>query len=146
MESVSPETPDAGIRNSGWKLDFSAQTIRFPGRRGATNNLYSLGLQIGEDGVVADSVVGSPAFEAGISPGMKVVGVNSRVYTHDVLEDAIHAAKDASAPITILVISDDYYRTSTVNYHGGDRYPHLVRDESKPDSLDALAKPRADGH
>ena len=146
MESVSPDTPDAGIRNSGWKLDFSAQPIRFPGRRGAPNNLYSLGLQIGEDGVVADSVVGSPAFEAGISPGMKVVGVNGRVYTHDVLEDAIHAAKDASAPITILVISDDYYRTSTVHYHGGDRYPHLVRDDSKPDYLDALAKPRADGH
>jgi predicted metalloprotease with PDZ domain len=146
MESVSPDTPDAGIRNGGWKLDFSTQPIRFPGRRGAPNNLYSLGLQIGEDGIVADSVVGSPAFEAGISPGMKVVGVNNRVYTHDVLEDAINASKDASAPITILVISDDYYRTSTLNYHGGDRYPHLVRDESKPDYLDALAKPRADGH
>jgi hypothetical protein len=27
-----------------------------------------------------------------------------------------------------------------VDYHGGSRYPHLIRDESKPDYLDDLAK------
>jgi predicted metalloprotease with PDZ domain len=83
------------------------------------------------------------AFEAGISSGMKVVGVNGRVYKKDVLEDALKASKENTAPIVMLVIDDDYYRTCTVNYHGGQRYPHLVREESKPDILDELAKPRA---
>ena len=76
----------------------------------------------------SDSIVGGPAFEAGISSGMKVIGVNGRVYTHDMLEDAIKAAKDSSQPITLLVVDDDYIRTCVINYHGGARYPHLVRN------------------
>jgi predicted metalloprotease with PDZ domain len=145
VESTTPDMPDGGIRNGGWKVEFNDQPLHLPGRHGATGDLYSLGLQLGDDGSVVDSIVGGPAFKAGISPGMKVVGVNSHVYTRDVLEDAIKAAKDSSAPLTLLVLSDDYYRTSTIDYHGGDRYPHLVRDGSKPDYLDDLAKPRAAG-
>jgi PleD family two-component response regulator len=74
---------------------------------------------------------------------MKIVGVNGRVYMHDLLEDAIKAAKDSPQPISLLVVIDDYYKTCNVDYHGGQRYPHLVRDEGKPDYLDDLAKPRA---
>ncbi|MFY9854293.1 MAG: M61 family peptidase, partial [Terracidiphilus sp.] len=88
-------------------------------------------------------IVGSPAFEAGVSSGMKVMGVNGRVYSHDLLEDAIKAAKDSAQPVTLLVVVDDYFRTSTINYHGGDKFPHLVRDGDKPDYLDELIKPRA---
>jgi hypothetical protein len=60
-----------------------------------------------------------------------------------VLEDAIKASKNGPGPIAILLISYDYYRTCNVNYHGEERYPHLVRDESNPDYLSILAKPRA---
>jgi GGDEF domain-containing protein len=74
---------------------------------------------------------------------MKVIGVNGRVYTPELLEDAIKEAKDTSKPITLLVVVDDYFQTSTVNYHGGDRYPHLVRDEAKPDYLDEIIKAQA---
>jgi len=74
---------------------------------------------------------------------MKVVGVNGRLSKHDLLEDAIKASKAAKDPISVLVIHDDCYRTCAVEYHGGLRYPHLVRDDSKPDLLDELAKPHA---
>ncbi len=121
---------------------INGDPINLPGRRGNTGNIYSIGLQLGEDGHVSDSIVGGPAFNAGITNGMKIVGVNGRVYTHDILEDAIKAAKDTTQPITLLVVVDDYYQTSTINYHGGDRYPHLVKDDSKPDYLDELIKPR----
>jgi hypothetical protein len=40
-------------------------------------------------------------------------------------------------------LNDDYYKTCPVNYHGGERYPHLVRVEEKPDLLDDIAKPLA---
>jgi hypothetical protein len=76
---------------------------------------------------------------------MKIAGVNGRVFTRDVLDDAIKAGKDNSEPIKLLVIDEDYYKTVTVDYHGGERYPHLVRVESKPDYLDDLIKPRAGG-
>ena len=128
-----------------WKLTFSGEPSKLTGRRGGVTDTYSIGLQLGADGVVSDSIFGSPAFEAGISSGMKVIGVNSRVYTHELLEDAIKDAKDGSQPISLLVVDDDYIRTCAVNYHGGIRYPHLARDDQKPDYLDDLIKPRAAG-
>jgi predicted metalloprotease with PDZ domain len=145
LDSTSPDTPTGGLENAGWKVEFTDKPSDLPGRRGGPSDVYSIGLQLDADGTVGDSVVGSPAFEAGVSPGMKVVGVNGRVYTHDLLEDAIKAAKDTATPITLLVVDDDYYRTATIQYNGGERYSHLVRDDTKPDYLGDLIKPRAGG-
>ncbi|MBT9330144.1 M61 family metallopeptidase [Paracidobacterium acidisoli] len=146
LDFTSPDMPDGGILNAGWKVEFNDKPLHMPGlpaRLGNPGDVYTIGLQLGPDGTVMDSVVSGPAFNAGISSGMKVAGVNGRLYTHDVLEDAIRAATDSSAPITLLVINDDYYRTSTIEYHGGERYPHLVRDDGKPDYLDELIRAHA---
>jgi hypothetical protein len=76
---------------------------------------------------------------------MKVLAVNGRLYNQELLEDAIKAAKDTSQPISLLVVVDDYIRTCTINYHGGDRYPHLARSGDRADYLDDLIKARAPG-
>jgi predicted metalloprotease with PDZ domain len=143
LDSTAPEAPTGGIENGGWKVTFNGEPSKLTGRRGGVTDTYSIGLQLGADGAVSDSIFGSPAFEAGISSGMKVIGVNDRLYTHELLEDAIKDAKNGSQPISLLVVDDDYIRTCAVNYHGGIRYPHLVRDDQKPDYLDDLIKPRA---
>ena len=145
LNSTSPEPPMGGIENGGWKLTYTDEPLKLPGRRGTANDAYSLGLVLGNDGAVSESIVGSPAFKAGIGSGMKVAGVNGRVYTHDGLEDAIKAAKEDGTPISLLVIADDYYQTFAVDYRGGLRYPHLVRAEGKPDLLDEIIKARAGG-
>jgi predicted metalloprotease with PDZ domain len=139
LDSTSPDAPTGGIENGGWKLAYDSQPIKLPGRRGGAGDAYSIGLQLGEDGTVNDAMVGSPAFNAGITSGMKVVGVNGRVYKHDLLEDAVKARE----PIALMVVIDDYYQTFTVKYEGGERYPHLERDASKPDYLDELIKAHA---
>jgi hypothetical protein len=72
---------------------------------------------------------------------MRVVAVNDRAFTPDLLRDALKAGKNCSQPIRLLVLNDDYYKTCTIDYHGGERYPHLVREEGKADLLDELAKP-----
>lgn len=141
LDETQTEMPAAGLENGGWKVEFTDQPAHLPGRRGAVSDVYSVGLQLGEDGQVGDAIVSGPAFKAGISSGMKVVGVNGRLYNHDILEDAIKAAKGSNAPISLLVINDEYYFTANVDYHGGQRYPHLKRDDSKPDYLDELIKP-----
>jgi predicted metalloprotease with PDZ domain len=143
LTSTSPDAPVGGIENGGWKVVYTEKPSKVPGRRGGAGDAYSIGLQVGEDGSVTDSIVGGLAFKAGITSGMKVVAVNSRVYTHDLLQDAIKASKDTANPIVLLVIVDDYYKTCTIDYHGGERYPHLQRDDSKPDYLDDLIKPHA---
>jgi predicted metalloprotease with PDZ domain len=143
LNSTSADAPVGGIENGGWKVVFNDKPSKLEGRRGNFSDVYSIGLQVGSDGVVTDSIVGSPAFEAGVSSQMKIIGVNGRVYTEELLSDAIKSAKDTSKPITLLVVVDDYFRTCTITYHDGARYPHLVRDGERPDYLDELIKPLA---
>jgi predicted metalloprotease with PDZ domain len=142
LNSTAAESPMGGIENGGWKVEFNGQPSKLEGRRANPGNVYSIGLQLGPDGQVMDSLVGSPAFEAGITSGMKVIGVNGRVFTQQGLDDAVKATSDASSEISLLVVSDDYIRTSVVKYHGGEKYPHLVRVNEKDDYLDELIKPR----
>jgi predicted metalloprotease with PDZ domain len=146
LNSTSAEAPVGGIENGGWKVAFNDKPLKLEGRQGNPGDVYSIGLHVGRDGVVTDSIVGSPAFEAGISSQMKIIGVNGRVYTQELLSDAIKSAKDTSKPITLLVVVDDYFRTCTITYHDGARYPHLVRVEDRPDYLDDLIKPQAASH
>jgi predicted metalloprotease with PDZ domain len=144
LDSTSAEAPVGGIENGGWKMVYNSEHLKLPGRRGNVGDVYSIGLQVSDDGAVSESIVGGPAFNAGIGPGMKLVGVNGHVYTRDVLEDAIKESKDGGS-ISLMLVIDDYYKTFTVDYHGGQRYPHLVRDEGKPDLLDEVIKARAGG-
>jgi len=146
LTSTSAEAPVGGVENGGWKVVFNDKPSKLEGRSGHPGDVYSIGLQVGNDGVVTDAIVGSPAFKAGISSQMKIVGVNDRVYTPELLSDAIKSAKDASQPITLLVAVDGYFRTCTISYHEGARYPHLVRDGERPDYLDELITPRAVSH
>ncbi len=147
LDSTSAEAPMGGIENGGWKVEFNSQPPRTPGRRpgGGGGYVYSIGLQLGPDGTVSDALAGGPAFEAGMSSGLKVIGVNGRVYKQELLDDAIKGSKESTEPITLLAVEDDYIRTFTINYHGGEKYPHLVRVSEKPDYLDELIKARATG-
>jgi len=108
--------------------------------KGEVREMYSLGLRLRDDGGVIDSIEDMTAAKAGIGPGMHVVAVNGRRFSPEVLHDAIKAAKNATDPIELLVENTDYYKTYKLNYHDGLRYPHLVRDESKPDLLTEILK------
>jgi predicted metalloprotease with PDZ domain len=145
LTSNAPEAPIGGIENSGWKLEFTPEKPKTgrTGPRAPNNTIYTIGLTVNPEGMVTDSIYDGPAFKAGITSGMKIAGVNGRLFTTESLADAISRSKDESKGIELLVINADYYKTCTVDYHGGDRYPHLVRDESKPDYLDEIVKSEA---
>jgi hypothetical protein len=40
------------------------------------------------------------------------------------------------------VENTEYYKVYKLDYHGGEMYPHLVRDSSKPDMLGDIIKPK----
>jgi predicted metalloprotease with PDZ domain len=98
---------------------------------------------MGSDGTVADSIVNGPAYKAGVAPGMKLIGVNRRLYTPALLADAVVSSPDVKTPIELLVANDDYLRTVLVDYHGGPMAPRLERDRSKSDYLDEFLRPLA---
>ena len=101
---------------------------------------FALGLNLRDDGGIVDTVENEVAAKAGIGPGMKVVAVNGRRFSPEVLRDAIKAAKNSSTTVDLLVENTDYYKTYKLDYHNGERYPHLTRDESKPDVLNEILK------
>ncbi|MGH9477809.1 MAG: M61 family peptidase [Terriglobales bacterium] len=140
LDSTSPTPPLGGIEMSGWKYVLDGQGVR-----GAGDLSYSLGLTVGANGAVVDSVVGSPAYKAGIVPGMRMVGVNGRVYTRALLDDAVITSAQRSSPIALMVINDDYYKTALVDYHGGPVAPRLERNPGQPDYLDQFLQPLAGG-
>ena len=144
LMSTSPEPPAAGIEASGWKLTFTPEPPA-PGRtsRGVSVGTYTIGLNLGHDGAVSDAIFGGPAFKAGLAPGMKIAGVNGRLFTPEILEDAIRASKSNARPIELLAIVNDYYKICSIDYHDGERYPHLIRNADKPDYLGDLLKPEA---
>ncbi len=148
LDSLSPHAPLGGIENAGWHLVYNGQPNKQDEARDTDKKtasfVYSLGLSLKEDGTVQDVVGSGPAFAAGISPSMKVVAVNGRTYSVKGLKEALAAAKAAgSAPLELLILNDDYYKTVRLDYHGGERYPHLERDAAKPDLLEAICHPHA---
>ncbi len=134
-----------GIEAAGWKLVYKDKPSAYAkgsSRGGGADFVYSLGLSIGKDGAISDVRWDGPAFNAGVGSGATVVAVNGEAYSGDVLEDAVKAAKDDKAPIELMLKEFDRYRTVKLDYHGGLRYPHLERIESKPDYLTPILTPR----
>jgi predicted metalloprotease with PDZ domain len=139
LTNHGPGGPLAGLEGSGWKLVYDESPSYLTQARDRAYKTidahYSLGLFLTEDGGIQDAVEGMVAAKAGIGPGMKIVAVNGRRFTKEVWHDAIKAAKTDSAPMELIVENADYFRTVKLDYHDGEKYPHLVRDESKPDLL-----------
>jgi predicted metalloprotease with PDZ domain len=139
LSNHGPGAPLGGVEGSGWKLVYDenpSELDRAENSDGKSLNAhYSVGLMARSDGVIHDMVEGMIAAKAGIGPGMKIVAVNGRRFSPDVWHDAIHAAKTSPSPIELIIENTDYFRVVKLDYHGGEKYPHLVRDESKPDLL-----------
>ena len=144
LTSHGPGAPLGGLEDSGWKLvydEYPSEMESYP--RGVYRVVpaeFELGLELADDGEITDAIEGEPAAKAGIGPGMRIVAVNGRRYFPEALRDAIRASKSSAAPIELLVENADYYQTYKIDYHGGEKYPHLVRDLSKPDLLSEILK------
>ena len=147
LSSLSQRAPIGGITSGGWKLVFNDtpnESIKATEERREIEDLtYSLGMTLrngqnnqGERGRVRDVWMGGPAANAGIGPGMKIIAVNGRRWTREVLERALRE----KGPLELLMQNNDEFHTHTVEYRGGLRYPHLVRDEGKVDVLAEVVK------
>src|SRR5580658_9413380 len=142
LTNHGPGAPLGGIEGSGWKVvydDTPSELVKARKREYKEINAeYSIGLLLDENGNIVDTVEGMLAAKAGIGPGMKIVAVNGQRFTADRLSDALKGGKNSPDPLELLVENTDYYKTYKLDYHGGEKYPHLVREESKPDVLSEI--------
>jgi len=150
LHSHGPGGPLGGVLSSGWELiyndDVNDHQRAAEETDGTVDLSFSLGFSVQAQGaeanLIQDVVAGSPAANAGIAPGMKMVAVNGRKWSPDWLRVAIRDAKNGKQPIELLLENQDYYRTFSVDYHGGERYPHLASNHGS-DILAEIARHRA---
>lgn len=143
---VAPHAPLAGITAGGWKLVYTDKPntlVRLGDHaRKSVDLMYSIGAMLKEDGSVMDVNPNLEAAKAGLAPGMKIINVNGRAWSTDVLHEAITAAKSNTIPIEVVVENGSFTGVYKLTYHGGERYPHLERDPTKPDLLGDVIKSR----
>src|SRR5262249_24595768 len=94
---------------------------------------------IEKTGTIRDVIIGLPAERAGIAPGMRLVAVNGRRWSKDLLHDAVK--ESPKRPIELLVENAEFFKTYRLDYQGGERYPHLERVAERPDLLTEIVKP-----
>jgi predicted metalloprotease with PDZ domain len=133
-----------GIAAEGWKLvytDKQSDVIKalMAARHFSGIDLtYSVGFSTSGKGGLRDVVWNGPAFKAGLSPGMTLVAVDGKEFNADNMKQAVKDAQNSSAPIVLTVKNFDEYKTLKIDYHGGLKYPHLVRVDGTPDYLSQL--------
>lgn len=144
LTSKSPHAPLGGIENGGYRIEYTDQPNEYlrasEYRDRGVNAWYSLGLRE-TDNTVDDVLLSSPAYDAGLGPGMRIVAVNGRRASDELLRNAIREAKKPDSGIDLIVENAGFFKVIKIEYHGGERYPHLVRESRNPAYLDDILKP-----
>ncbi|MEO7065503.1 MAG: peptidase M61 [Rhodanobacter sp.] len=136
-----------GIAAEGWKLVYTdkqsdvIKALMAEYHMKGIDLTYSVGFSTSGKGGLRDVLWNSPAYKAGLSPGMTIVAVNGKDFSADNMKQAVKDAKGGTAPITLLVKNFDEFKTLHIDYHDGLKYPHLVRVQGTTDYLSQLYAP-----
>ena len=145
LDGHGPGAPLDGLARSGWKLVFTDKPNEYDksvsSEFNQTDYWYSLGFTVGRENHVNDVMWGGLAFRAGLSANAVLLAVNGREYKEEVLKKAIGDAQTGKDPIELLFKKDGRYQTLHLDYHGGLKYPQLVRIEGTRDRLTEILNP-----
>jgi predicted metalloprotease with PDZ domain len=154
--ALHPAVPTDGITRGGYKLVYSDKMPSFVTRSenafSGADFATSLGFSVGGQRPGAGAPAGdandlggvlwnSPAYNAGITPDMRIVSVNGKAYTAQVLRDALIEAEKTKHPIELQFRRGDEYKSFSIPYYGGLRIPSLERVDGTPARLDDILAP-----
>ncbi len=143
LEATTQKAPLAGIEAAGWRLVYRDTQSEFQksveGANETVDVRYSVGFAVGKDGSIPDVIPESPAAKTGIGPGMKLLAVNGRRWSKDILREGIRDTRRGK-PLELLVENGEFFQTHKLDYTGGERYPHLEREIGKSDVLTEIIR------
>jgi predicted metalloprotease with PDZ domain len=143
----TPHPPSDELARAGWRIVYTEKANEFITAAQAADHgivgWYAYGAEITSEGTVQDVRENSPAWRAGLAPGMQILAVDGQQFSADVLEYAVRRAQHSFTPIALITKQTGWYQTLSLDYHAGICYPHLVRVEGVPDMLAAIAAPHA---
>lgn len=144
VDSAGSQAPLAGIEQSGWRLVYNDQPNGFLQAmekvKHTTSVMFSLGFWLNQDGTLVDVIPGSPAYQAGIGPRMKLIAVNGRKWSPEVLREAISAAYKGGETIDLIIENKQFFTTYSISYHEGEKIPHLKPMANQPDLLSDILR------
>jgi predicted metalloprotease with PDZ domain len=147
LRSTDPHAPLGGINGGGWKLVYNGTRSdlwkAFEQWKKEIDLSFSIGLRVKEDGTIEDVAMNGVSAKAGIAPAMKLIAVNGREFNPTTLREAVQQTATSTTPLDLLLKAGVYYKTYRVDYHGGEQYPHLERDEAAPDLISLISAPLA---
>ena len=145
LDSNQAAAPLGGITNGGYRLVYKDQQNAWSalgvGEGAGVDFWYSLGLHVTGKGSLSDVLHGGLGDKAGLGPGMKLVAVNGRAFSTDVLRAAIRDAKGTPDPIEFIVENTGFYKVIKVDYHEGEKFPVFERLPGTEDRMDEILKP-----
>ncbi|MGI8961982.1 MAG: M61 family metallopeptidase [Bryobacteraceae bacterium] len=146
LTSKGQHGPLGGITNGGYRIEYTDQPNEFiratESKTHGVNAWYSLGMLVAES-AIGDVLMGSPAYNAGLGPGMKLIAINGRRASDDLLRQAIRESQASTQPIELIIDHDGFIKVLKIDYHGGERYPHLTPLAGARAFLDEILKPMA---
>ena len=147
VDQPQPHAPLDWIAKGGYRLVYTATPTHYwsveERRRKNADFSHSLGLVIESDDKSIDQVLwDSPAFAAGLTNGDIIVALDGETFDSGHLGERIASAATTRKPIELLIRHGNQYRTVSIPYFGGNRYPRLERSGAMPGWLDELLEPK----
>jgi predicted metalloprotease with PDZ domain len=149
VDEPTAEVTKAGFTLGGYKLVYGETPNSTDKSREATGKFIDqsmgVGLVVNNSSDVQSVVWNSPAFAAGMTVGTKVVAINGEEYSAKLLRAALKDSTDKKHPLSLIIKQGTRYRTITLDYSGGIRYPRLEKAGEGESSLDRLLTPKTGG-
>ncbi len=146
LDGLNARAPLGGILKGGWQLAYTDEpTEMWKAREQAHKSFdatFSIGLSLSAEGLVGDVLPGSPADKAGLIPGMKLIAVAGRKWSPEGLHQALKDSKTTTGSMEFVAENGSFVKVLRLDYHGGERFPLLVRAEGTADRLSDILAPR----
>jgi predicted metalloprotease with PDZ domain len=150
IATIAPRADTAGITQGGYRLVYSDKPSELEKSRDDQDKIFdarfSLGFEIStedaQQGTLRNVLTDGQAFSAGLGDGMRIVAVDGRAFSEDVLEDALRAHLGRTDPLELIVANGDFFKVIRLDASGGLRFPHLERVAGSPDELERIYAPR----
>jgi predicted metalloprotease with PDZ domain len=146
LDGHGPGAPLDGIERGGYKLVYKEEPTDYFAGYGAyyeySDLTYSVGMNVNYTGVIGHVLWNGPAYKKGITLGDQIIAVNGTAFDSERLERAISEAKESQTPIDLLILDGVHYRTVSLDYFGGLRYPHLEKIGKGKSSLEEIFAPK----
>jgi predicted metalloprotease with PDZ domain len=146
LTDLTPKPPIAGFVAAGYDYLYKPTMLQAQAeimkQRHLADLTYSLGFMVMRDGTLRDVWFHSPAYKAGLGTGDKLLTVNGKPYSAELIEQAVSEAQTDTMPIELTAERSGEKTTYTIDYGGGLKYASYERN-GNPDALTAsILKPR----